>query len=267
MTTSWPTRSREASPGWPRARPVAPQDEERGTESGPRPHLKRPLRTVDEDGSAIGPHTWAEVTRKPSGAKAIAEPEPAFVQPPTARTRTEATEGSGAPRRVDHAAGVHRLARERCPRHAAGHRMHSAPATIQPGAGRSTRPRRFGSGLLAAVACRRRHVRPSAPRRIFTWYGTVAEPIASSSSSGSPMARPATSKMRSPSTIPARAAGLSSSTPRTSRPSCSGRPTERRSRSATWAGAMATPRRGRSTDSAAQRSTPLQRRASGRQGR
>ena len=56
---------------------------------------------------------------------------------------------------------------------------------------------------------------------------------------------PAAATIRSPRSIPAASAGLPSSTPRTSRPSRSGRPTERRSLRATWGGAMAMPSRGR----------------------
>ena len=49
--------------------------------------------------------------------------------------------------------------------------------------------------------------------------------------------------------MPAAAAGVPSSTPRTRTPSRSGSPTERRSRRATWVGAMATPRRRATGDS------------------
>ena len=54
---------------------------------------------------------------------------------------------------------------------------------------------------------------------------------------------PPAATIRSPRSIPARSAGLSASTSRTSRPSRSGRPTARRSRLATRGGATATPSR------------------------
>ena len=67
--------------------------------------------------------------------------------------------------------------------------------------------------------------------------------------------------------MPARAAGLPSSTPRTSRPSRSGSPTDRRRRRATCDGRDATPSRGRARRlAAAERVDALAQRGVGRQG-
>jgi len=78
-------------------------------------------------------------------------------------------------------------------------------------------------------------VRSSVPRTTVSWIEPPAPAAwsASNRSSGSRTGRPAAATIRSPWASSARAAGLSSSTPRMSRPSVSGRPTERRSRRAT----------------------------------
>ena len=92
-------------------------------------------------------------------------------------------------------------------------------------------------------------VRSSVPRTILTSNGIGLMAMISWSWSASVTAVPAISTIRSPSRIPARAAGLPSSTPRTRTPSRSGSPTDRRRWRATRAGATAIPSRGRSTDS------------------
>ena len=78
-------------------------------------------------------------------------------------------------------------------------------------------------------------VRSSVPRTTVSWIESLAPAAwsASNRSSGSRTGRPAAATIRSPWASSARAAGLSSSTPRMSNPSVSGRPTERRSRRAT----------------------------------
>src|SRR5579862_2449982 len=97
-TTSWPTRSRAASPSraagrLPSARTTARSD------SGSRP-TTRSSRSVPSTNAATPRSepatTWADVTRKPSGVNATAEPDPPGPQPPCRWIRTLATDGMSA---------------------------------------------------------------------------------------------------------------------------------------------------------------------------
>ena len=140
-------------------------------------------------------------------------------EPPEHRPR-----GPGGPRGRDepHQDGRHQDDRRR------GDVPGTPPRQSDPGPGEAGLPRRQPPNVTSMV-------RSSVPRMMFSEIGP-ADPAACSASnrsSGSRTGRPPAATIRSPWASPARAAGLSSSTPRMSTPSASGRPTERRSRRAT----------------------------------
>ena len=104
-TTSWPTRSRAASPsGAGRGLPPVVRTTAR-SDSGSRPTTwnssSAPSTNVAVPRS-VPATTWAEVTRWPTGSMATADPAPPPDQPPTWRvTRRLATDGMSRSAAVD----------------------------------------------------------------------------------------------------------------------------------------------------------------------
>ena len=108
--------------------------------------------------------------------------------------------------------------------------------------------------MLAARTVPPMHASPGVRPALatLTVFSSAPRTIPSSNGAPPPRARPEqvvgvgdsglpADTIRSPASMPAAGRALPSSTPRTSTPSRSGRPTERRSRRATWFGAIATP--------------------------
>src|SRR5919106_4297350 len=96
-TTSWPTRSRSASPRVAEVRSVVPTRITAMSESGSVPTISN-VASRPSTNDALPPEdpatTWAEVSRNPSGVMTTAEPAPS-ARPPRRRRRTRrlATEG------------------------------------------------------------------------------------------------------------------------------------------------------------------------------
>src|SRR6185436_5867141 len=100
------------------------------------------------------------------------------------------------------------------------------PAVATPEVSPGRRRRSYASpGVRCCLAPETVTVFSSAPRTMTTSNGSFSVPRASCRSSASAMARPPADTIRSPTAMPAAAAALPSSTPRTRMPSRSGRPT------------------------------------------
>jgi hypothetical protein len=87
-TTSWPTRSRSAFPRDTGSRSAPLVRITARSDSGSRPTTsKRSSRpsAIEARPFSTPSTTWAEVTRKPSGVIATAEPEPCAWRPPGSR--------------------------------------------------------------------------------------------------------------------------------------------------------------------------------------